>query len=251
MQIKTENLCFSFGNNKVLNNINIEVNSCEIVSVLGPNGVGKTTLFRCLLGFLNPQNGAVYVDNRDISTYTKKDLSSCIAYIPQSYSPAFNNTVLDSVLMGLSNQIGLFEEPGKAHVEKAMAVLKTLGIDQLADRGCLKISGGERSLMLMARALVQDAKILIMDEPTANLDLGNSLKVMDKIKQLKDDGYTVILSTHDPNLALNLSTRIITLKDGKVLSDGKPEDLTDGILSELYGIDVEKCRQCNRISIKL
>lgn len=249
MTIEAENLCFSFESKPVLNSINLKIKEGESVAFLGPNGVGKTTLFRALLGFLMPQKGSLKVDGKPIESYSRKDLAKCIAYIPQSYNPAFNHTVLDCVLMGFSNRLGVFESPSKEHEEKALSVLAELGINDLAGKSCMNISGGERQLMLIARALVQDARILIMDEPTASLDYGNSYRVMEKVKNLAMQGYSVLFSTHDPNQALTFSSRIIAMKDGKILSDTTPDKLSSEILSRIYSINIRLCPECNSIVI--
>ena len=237
--IETAGLCFSYGSNPVLKDVNFRAEEGVLVSVLGPNGVGKTTFFRCLLGFLKPSSGRVIINGKDVSEYSKRQLSMQIAYIPQSYNPVFNHTVLDCVLMGLTSSLGLFEQPGRAEEEKALAALEDLGIADLARRGSMKISGGERQLMLIARALVQDARILIMDEPTANLDYGNAYRVMKKITALRDGGYTIIFSSHNPDQALRWSDRVFALKDGGVIADG-PADrvLSEAVLRNLYGMDV-------------
>ncbi len=237
--IKTDKLCFSYSSNAVLRDVDFQAPEGVLVSVLGPNGVGKTTFFRCLLGFLRPTSGSVEINGKDVCAYTKRQLSKQIAYIPQSYNPVFNHTVMDSVLMGLTSSLGLFEQPGKTEEEKALKALEELGIAELAGRGSMKISGGERQLMLIARALVQDAKILIMDEPTANLDYGNSYRVMQKISCLREDGYTVIFSTHNPDQALRWADRVFALSDGQVLADGPADSaINEQVLKKLYSVDV-------------
>lgn len=250
MTIETRNLCFSFGRKQVLNNIDLRISDGEFVTFLGPNGVGKTTLFRNLLGFLPPSEGEILVDGKPIETYSKKELAKCIAYIPQSYSPAFNHSVLDSVLMGTANQIGTFESPSKEHENKAMALLDSLGIAHLAHNGSMNISGGERQLMLICRALLQDARILIMDEPTANLDFGNSFRVMNIISDLAKRGYSILLSTHDPNLALSFSTRVIAMKGGSILQDCKPSEISSEILGGIYNVNITVCDTCKSIRVR-
>ena len=237
--IEVKNLCFSYGKTPVLKNVDFAADRGSLTAVLGPNGVGKSTLFRCMLGFLKPSSGSILVNGRDVLEYTRKDLANEIAYIPQSYNPVFNHTVMDSVLMGATHDLGLFEQPGEKHVKKALQRLEELGIADLADRGGMKISGGERQLMLIARALVQDAKILIMDEPTANLDYGNSYRVMQKIARLGKAGYTIIFSSHNPDQALRWADRVFALKDGDVLADGPVESaINEEVLKSLYSVDV-------------
>lgn len=239
MAIEARGLSFSYGEVPVLRDVNFCAHGGEIIALLGPNGVGKTTLMRCLLGFLQPSEGEILIDGRAVSDFSRRDLAREIAYIPQSYSPAFNYTVRDSVLMGVTAKLGTLQSPGKAECEQVMQTLDGLGIAHLAERGSRKISGGERQLMLLARALVQDARVLIMDEPTANLDYGNSFRVMERIVQLGQRGYTVIFSTHEPNQAFRYATRALAMKNGTLLCDGVPgEVLDEALLSALYGVDV-------------
>lgn len=243
MQIELSALSFSYGAQPVLRDVTFSAQEGESLALLGPNGAGKSTLFRCMLGFLPPSGGSVLLDGRPVSTYTQKALASRIAYIPQSYSPAFDYTVLECVLMGMTAQLGAFDTPRKADEARAMAALEALGIAQLADRSCGRISGGERQLMLIARALVQQARILLMDEPTASLDYGNSCRVMRRIHRLAQEGYTVIFSTHDPNQALRYASRVLALRDGTLAADGAPEAvITDALLSRLYGVRVHVAR---------
>lgn len=237
-----DDLRFSYGDHEVLRGVSFAAELGQFISVLGPNGVGKSTLFRCMLGLLEPTGGTVTIDGRNIATMTAAELSRSVAYIPQSHNPAFNFSVFDMVLMGTTSQLSRFAAPGKAQIALAEAALERMGITHLRDRGCSNISGGERQLVLIARAIAQQAKILVMDEPSANLDFGNKLRVMKTVKGLTDDGYTVIQSTHDPDQAYLYSDKILALYDGKVLAWGTPRDtISNSLISTLYGVDVEVC----------
>lgn len=239
MAIDVRTLSFSYGGAPVLQNVSFSARGGEVIALLGPNGVGKSTLFRCLLGFLKPQRGEVRIDGKALADFSRRALAREIAYIPQSYSPTFNYTVRESVLMGVTAKLGALEGPTAEQQALVMRTLSQLGIAHLAERGSRKISGGERQLMLIARALVQNARVLIMDEPTANLDYGNSYHVMERVAQLGKDGYTVIFSSHDPNQAFRHATRVLALKDGSILADGpSAQVLTEPVLSTLYGIPV-------------
>ena len=235
-------LRFAYGDHEVLGGISFDTRYGEFISVLGPNGVGKSTLFRCLLGLSNPTGGEVTVDGKAISQLTPAQLARKMAYIPQFHHPLFNFSVLDMVLMGTTSQLGRFAAPGKAQEKMALAALERMGIMHLKNRGCSNISGGERQLVLIARAIAQQAKILVMDEPSANLDFGNKLRVMQTVKGLAADGYTIIQSTHDPDQAYLYSDKILAIHDGKVLSWGTPQEvMTQSVISTLYGVDVEVC----------
>lgn len=230
---------FSYENHEVLRNIDFLAGSGELIAVLGPNGVGKSTLFKCILGLLKPSSGSILLGDSDIKAMSRSELAKRIAYIPQSSVPSYNYTVLDTVLMGITNKLSAFETPSAEHVEEAVSILESLGIADLRHRGCGRLSGGELQLVLLARALLQSTNIIIMDEPTANLDYGNQFKAMEHIKDLVKQGYTVIFSTHDPNLALLHASRVLSLKDGTLAADGSPQKvLTEKSLSLLYNIGV-------------
>ncbi|MBQ9931975.1 MAG: ABC transporter ATP-binding protein, partial [Firmicutes bacterium] len=168
--MKIQDLCFSYGDHEVLKGIDFTAEYGEFLSVLGPNGVGKSTLFRCMLGLLSPQKGGAFIDGKPIAGMAAAQLARHIAYIPQSHNPVFNFKIFDVVLMGTTAQTGKFSAPGKKQVHQVEEALKKLGIFHLRDRGYANISGGERQLVLIARAIAQQAKILVMDEPSANLD---------------------------------------------------------------------------------
>jgi len=242
VSIEVRNLSFAYDGPCVLREVSFRADGGELVAVLGPNGVGKSTLFRCMLGFLKPRSGEVVVDGRRLADIPRREVAQRIAYIPQSAPPAFNYTVTDVVLMGFTNRIGVIEMPGPEHTERAVAVLEELGIAHLRHRGFNRISGGERQLALLGRALAQDTAILLMDEPVANLDYSNQHRLMELLNGLAGRGYTVVFSTHDPNLALHHAGRVLALKGGRLILDGKPEAvLTESSMEALYGIGVSLC----------
>lgn len=240
MSLQTDDLYFSYGNHEVLRGISFFADPGEFLSILGPNGVGKSTLFRCILGLLTPTKGRTLIDGRETTEMNPSELAKRIAYIPQSHSPVFNYSVRDMILMGTTSQIGRFSSPGQEQLRQAEKAMKRLGIQKLANSGYQSISGGERQMVLIARALAQEAHILIMDEPSASLDLGNRIRVMQTMKALAREGYTVIQSTHDPDQAYFYSDRIIALHKGMILASGDPGNvLCNTVISELYGTEVE------------
>ena len=242
MSLCVQKLSFSYGERLVLKDISFSLEKGEFLSVLGPNGVGKSTLFRCMLGLLAPSAGGAYVDGRAVADMSARQLAYAIAYIPQSHSPVFNFSVFDMVLMGTTAQLGVFSSPGKAQLAQAEDALERLGISHLRDRSYGAISGGERQLTLIARAIAQQARILVMDEPSASLDYGNRIRVMQTVRDLTRDGYAVIQSTHDPDQAYLYSDRILALCGGEVLAWGEPREiLCSSLISRLYGVDVEVC----------
>lgn len=241
--IEVQNVSFSYGEHEVLKHISFCAKNGELLSVLGANGVGKSTLFSCMLRLLRPKEGRILIEGEDISDLSIKALAKRIAYIPQSHNPVFNYTVFDMALMGTTAQLGSFSAPAKEQTELVISALERLGISHLRERGYGQISGGERQLTLIARALVQNAKILVMDEPSASLDYGNRVRVMQTLRELTAQGYAVIQSTHDPDQAFLYSDKVLALHEGQVLAWGTPEEVVcSDLISQLYGVEVEVCR---------
>ena len=239
MSIEVKDLSFSYGYHQVLDEVSFSVQEGELLAVLGPNGVGKTTLFSCMLALQNPQHGMVLLDGKPLQGIPASELAQRIAYVPQSHSPTFNYSVFDMVLMGTTAQVGGFSAPGFNEMETVRHALERVDISHLASRGFLQISGGERQLALIARALAQQAKVMVMDEPTANLDYGNQLRILSRIKELTKEGYTIIQSTHNPDHALMFADRVLALNNGRVVAHGTPREcVTEKQIEELYGVRV-------------
>lgn len=237
MKLEVKDLTFSYGKQTVLQRLSFTAQKGSLIAVLGPNGAGKSTLFRCLLGFLKPQAGEILISGKTIEPYRRRKMASMFAYIPQSAEPIFNYTVLDTVLMGTTGTLNMLQCPGKREQEAALQALQRLGIAHLAQRGIGQISGGERQLAFIARAIVQNAEILIMDEPTANLDFGNQQRVLKQILSLSDRGYTVLMSTHNPEHALRYASHVLALKNGEIAANGlTTKALTSDLIYKLYGI---------------
>ena len=240
MSIEVKNLSFSYGDRPVLHDISFSVGKGEFLSILGPNGVGKSTLFRCVLGLLSGYTGQVLVDGVDARSFSVREAARHIAYIPQSSHPVFNYSVFDIVLMGRTSGLSTFRSPGRKDTEQCLWALEKIGISHLRDRCFHRLSGGEQQLVLIARALVQNAPILMLDEPTANLDFGNQLLVLEQARNLAREGYTVIQTTHHPEQSYMFSDRILAIQKGRVLTEGKPSQvLTEETIRSLYGVDVD------------
>jgi len=237
VELKVNDLHFSYGDRPILDGVSFSIRSGERVALLGPNGTGKTTLFRCLMQFLRC-SGDIRMDGVSLKTMSPKELSRRIAYIPQSESPTFNYPVEDVVLMGVTGQLGSFSAPKKEHRDTVRLTLEHLGIGHLASRGYATLSGGERQLVMLGRAMVQKARLLIMDEPTANLDFANRCRVMDAVVQMAEEGYAILYSTHHPGQSGLYASRVLALLEGKVFIDGTAADLTEAALSKLYGMEV-------------
>jgi iron complex transport system ATP-binding protein len=242
LSIEVRGLRFGYGSGEVLRGVSFTAGTGELTSVLGPNGVGKSTLFRCLLGLMKGYTGSITVDGADTRRLSARLLAKKVAYIPQSHYPSFNYSVFNMVLMGATSQVSLLSSPGEKQRAAAEEALERVGVSHLRDKGYTNISGGERQLVLIARALVQDARVLVLDEPTANLDYGNQIRVMEQVRLLTAQGYTVLQSTHNPEQAFLFSHSVVAMKAGKVIAEGAPARVvTEELMKELYGADIRVC----------
>ena len=213
MSIVVEQLHFAYGRRSVLRGVSFSAEDGCLLAVLGPNGAGKTTLFRCILGLMSRYEGRILVDGTDARTLPARALAHRIAYIPQVHGQAFSYSVLEMVLIGIA---------------------------QLAQKPFSKLSGGEQQLVLIARALAQAAHTLVMDEPTASLDYGNQVRVLEHARALAREGYAVVFSTHNPQHALSYADGVLALLEGETAALGDPSEVMDAaLLYRLYGVHTE------------
>lgn len=240
MSIEIRSLSFSYGKHQVLRDINVDIPDATLVGVLGPNGVGKSTLFRCILGLNSGYAGTIKVNGKDMKKLSVRERAREISYIPQSHSSVYDYEVLDVVLMSTGTDLGMLRTPKKQHVMRAYEALERVGIERMAHRTYTQISGGEQQLVLIARAIAQDAKTIIMDEPTSALDYGNTMRVLSCVRQLAREGLSIVQSTHQPDHAFLYSDRTMVINHGSIHAYGSPKDvITDELVSELYGVEVE------------
>lgn len=235
MKISVEQISAGYGNKTVIHDISLEVGSGEVICLLGANGSGKTTLFKTILGLISPLSGKVCVDGEDISHWPRQRLAKTLGYVPQAHTPPFAYSVRDVVLMARSVHSGPFASPGKQDIAIAEEALDRLSILRLANQRYTELSGGERQLVLIARALAQQAQILVLDEPTSNLDFGNQMLVLRHVKELAQGGLGLLMTTHFPDFAFLCATRVALMKKGKILAIDYPEKtLTQASLEEAY-----------------
>jgi iron complex transport system ATP-binding protein len=240
MTLAGRDLTIGYSDRVVGRGLNVALEQGEVLALLGPNGGGKTTLLKTLLGILEPQAGEVAIGGRSLGAISVRERARLIAYVPQVHVPTFAFTVESVVLMGRTAHGNLFSRPSANDRLVAARVLEQFGIAHLAPRPYTMISGGERQLVLLARALAQEPQFVVLDEPTASLDFGNQGKVMREIRVLAAAGHGVLFTTHDPNHALRAADRAYLLRAGERIAEGAVASvLTRTQLEELYGAPVE------------
>ena len=252
MDLELRNLSCGYGQHRVIDNISFTMNAREVIGLLGANGCGKTTLIKTILGLLPVHGGEVLLDGENIKNWPSAQIARVVGYIPQMHTPPFPFQVLDVVLMGRTAHIKPFASPDKKDIKIAERVLEMLNISYLRNRIYTEISGGERQLVLIARALAQEPRVLIMDEPTASLDFGNQIKVLSQVNQLARLDMVVLMSCHFPEHAFIYSNRVVLLNEGRILHCGIPdESITSERLKTLYGVDVDIVTVKNRMNQNL
>lgn len=241
MIYEIEGLYFSYPSSPkpVLNGVSFSVSEGGTMCVLGRNGAGKSTLLSCMLGLIKPQRGKLLLNGKEMAKMREREIVSSIGFVPQMVVASFSYSVLDFVLMGCAAHIGLFSKPGKREREAAVASLRELGIESLAYRTYNELSGGERQKAAIARAIVANPQVVIFDEPTAHLDFGSQLRVLKIIRELTQKGYTVVMTTHNPDHALLLGDKSALLDNDGALTVGDTENvITPDNLSRVYDADV-------------
>lgn len=229
-----------YGSGDVVRGVTCCADAGEILCLLGPNGCGKTTLFRLLLGSLPLSGGNILLDGKDAAGLSAKERAKLIAYIPQHHTPVFSYSVLDMVAMGRAPHLSAMQAPSSRDRELAWQALEKVNALHLADRNYTALSGGQRQLVLIARTICQSARIFVMDEPAANLDYANHQLVMEVASELSKMGYCIVMSTHSPEHPASMASKVLLMNDGQATGFGTPEEMiTSENLEKTYGIEMD------------
>ncbi len=238
--LAVENLSFGYPGHRVGDGVSFSLRPGEVLCLLGPNGGGKSTLLKTMLGLLPPLAGTVRIDGDDTAAWNPRRRALAFGYVPQSGAGLFAFTVAEMVLMGRTAHHAAFAPPSAEDRAIADEALASLGMTALAHRSWLKISGGERQLALIARALAQQPRVLVLDEPTANLDFGNQIRVLAQVKRLAAQGLAVIFATHHPEQAFACADHVAVLHDHRLDRIGTPDAIiTAATMREVYGVEVD------------
>lgn len=234
--LDVKNLNFYYGDNHILKNISFNAESGSLWGLMGPNGSGKTTFFKCILGFLKPASCQMQINEIEYKKLNTHKLAKLISYVPQEHKPPFPFTVKEIVLMGRSPHMGGIFGLKKEDYIEAEKSMEMVDILDIADKPVTALSGGQRQLTLIARSIAQNAPIMILDEPTSALDFNNQISIWKILKKLSNNGKLIIACSHDPNHLLWFAENTLVIKNGETLATGKTEDIITGdLLKEIYG----------------
>ena len=238
--LNVSDLRFAYHSDReILKGVSLSLDQGDILCLLGSNGVGKTTLLRCLLGFQKPSSGSITLDGNDLARLKVAQRARHLAYVPQSSSMAFPYLAKEVVLMGRVSHLSGASSHKREDIDFAMECMEHLQVSHLAERRYQELSGGEKQMVLVARALAQNAQLLIMDEPTANLDYHNQVKILTAIKHLSEKGLSIFMTSHYPDHAFLACTKVALMKGGRITSFGNPNDVVSTeSLSQLYDTPV-------------
>jgi ABC-type cobalamin/Fe3+-siderophores transport system ATPase subunit len=238
--LEVRNVNFSYRPNQVIYDLSFSIERGEFFCVLGPNGCGKTTLLKIILGLLSPSSGSVLIDGENVHDLPLNRLAKIMGYIPQAHTPPFPFKVIDVVLMGRTPYLNSLALPSEEDEKIALESLAELNISYLKDKIYTKISGGERQLVLIARAMAQEPDILIMDEPTTSLDFGKQHLFLEQMRYLAQKGISILMVTHDPDQAFFCADKVVLMKNGRLIDIGTPEKMiVEKSMKEMYEINVK------------
>lgn len=239
MKIKVKDVTFSYSSLPVLEGISLELAESEVLGIVGPNGSGKTTLIRCMNNILKTQGGSVHLNGNEIKDLSRMEIARHIGYVPQNSEHFFPTTVFDTVLMGRRPHAAW--RSSEHDLDKVIEILELLGLEDLALRNFGELSGGQQQKVLIARALAQETDIILLDEPTSNLDIRHQLDVMHVIKSLVSErGISAVMAIHDLNLASGYADRVVVLNGGRIVAAGDPVSVfTPEIIAHTYGVEAK------------
>jgi iron complex transport system ATP-binding protein len=242
-RIQADQIAFSYSNdasNAVFHNLSFVIQPGDVFCLLGPNGTGKSTLLKCVSGILRILQGRIFLDGKDLSEFKLPDIAKKIGFVPQGLTSAFPFRVKDIVVMGRAPHLSILASPSRKDMEIAHKAMESVGVLHLADRPCNSISGGEWQLTLIARALVQEPQILLLDEPTSHLDMGNQMKILKVIKDLADEKMTIVMASHFPDHAFLVANVVAILNNGGIAHIGPPDSvITEANMRTTYGVGVQ------------
>lgn len=235
LSVRTLNL--SYDGKAILRDVSFDADRGEFIAVLGKNGAGKTSLFRCILNMQDDYCGEILLDDRNVRSLKRRESAKEIAYIPQLHKAIFAYNASDIVLMGTAADVSVFKRPTVRQETEAEAAMRMVGISDLANRQYNTLSGGEQQLVLIARALAQKSRLLIMDEPTSSLDYGNRIRILSLCRKLCNEGYTILASLHDPYMAASYADKILAIAESNIKAFDYPEAvINEKFISELYDL---------------
>ncbi|MEG1998112.1 MAG: ABC transporter ATP-binding protein, partial [Clostridiales bacterium] len=225
--LRVNGIAAGYGGRDVIEDISFSINPGSFTCVLGANGCGKTTLLKTVLGLIKPSRGAVFIDDKNIHSLTEKEVASRLAYIPQAHTPPFPFTVEDVVLMGRTPYLSALSRVSEEDRQAATQAMEKLDITHMAKRKYTDLSGGQRQMVIIARALAQEPQVMVMDEPTASLDFGNQYIVLEQMTAMTELGISVLMVTHDPDHALYCADQVLLMRDGLIIGHGAAAEVID------------------------
>lgn len=240
--IKLENISFTYSseNNHVLRTLSMEIKAGDITAILGPNGIGKTTLLHLILGWIKADSGSIYLKGKSQQQYSRREMGRLIGLVPQDEHITFEYSLLEYVLLGRAPHLNSLESPGKIDYEAALTALGKVGLEKLAGRPVTHLSGGEKQLVLVARSLAQEPRILLLDEPLSNLDLANKIRLIEVIRSLQKEGVTILFTSHEPEVAAGISNYLILMGNDNRIEHGTADKILNSeSLSRIYGVPVK------------
>lgn len=251
--LSVKNLEFKYPNtDTILHDISFELGTNEVLCLLGPNGCGKTTLLDCLIGLNKISSGSILINDIPTSKMSAKKIAYNLGYVPQNIVASFDYSVIDYVVCGYAPYLKMFKRPGKKEYAKAYESLEQMRITHLADKSYAQISGGEQQQVCIARVLTQAPDFILLDEPTSHLDFGNQIQVLKLVKEMSNQGFGIIMTTHNPDHALLMKGKTVMMKkSGEYIFGNTEEIVTQVSLRKLYGVDLflEKSENANRNTV--